>query len=192
VGVTVGGLDLEHTLLDLQNGDIESTTTQIIDGDNTVGLLLQTIGKRSSGGFVNNTENVQTSDLTSVLGSLTLRVVEISRDSDDSVLDGLAEVVLSSLLHLLEDESTNLRWRVLLTTSLNPGIAVGVLNDLVGDLLDVTLDLGIGELATDETLGGEQSVLRVDNGLTLGSNTDQTFTILGESNNGGCCSSTFS
>ncbi|XP_077660306.1 uncharacterized protein AFUA_2G09950 [Aspergillus fumigatus Af293] len=132
-----------------------STTTKIVDGDNTVGLLLQTVSKGSSGGFVNNTENVQTSDLTSVLGSLTLGVVEISRHSDDGVLNGLAEVVLGSLLHLLKDETTDLRRRVLLTASLNPGIAVGVLNNLVGDLLDVTLNLRIGELATDETLGGE-------------------------------------
>ena len=191
VGVTVGRLDLENTLLDLQNGDIESTTTKIVDGDNTVGLLLKTVGKSGGSRLVNDTENVQTSDLTGVLGGLTLGVVEVGGNSDNSVLNGLAEVVLGSLLHLVEDETTNLGRRVLLATSLNPGIAVGVLDDLVGNLLDVTLDLGVGELATDETLGGEESVLGVDNGLTLGGNTDQTLTVLGESNNGRSGSGTY-
>jgi len=59
-----------------------------------------------------------------------------------------------------------------------------VLNNLVGNLLDVTLDLSIGELATDETLGSEESVLGVDNGLTLGSNTNETLAILGETDDG--------
>ena len=191
VGVTVGRLNLENTLLDLQNGDIEGTTTKIVDGDNTVSLLLQTVGKSGSSGLVDDTENIETSNLTSVLGGLTLGVVEVGRNSNDSVLNRLAEVVLSSLLHLLEGETTNLRRRVLLATSLHPRVTVGVLNDLVGDLLQVTLNLGVGELATDETLGGEQSVLGVDNSLTLGGNTDQTLTILSKSDNRRCCPGTY-
>ena len=172
VGVTVGGLDLEDTLLDLKNRDIEGTTTQIVDGDDTVVLLLQTVGESGSSRLVNDTEDVQAGDLTSVLGSLTLRVVEVRGDSHDGVLDGLAEVGLGSLLHLVQNETTDLRGRVLLATGLNPGVTVGVLDDLVGDLLNVTLDLGIGVLATDETLGSEQSVLGVDNSLTLSGNTN--------------------
>jgi hypothetical protein len=190
VGITVGGLDLEDTLLDLQNGDIESTTTQIVDSDNTVSLLLKTVGKSSSSGLVDNTENVQTSNLTSILGSLTLRVVEVSGDGNDGVLNGLAEIGLGGLLHLVEDEATNLRRRVLLATGLNPGVTVGVLDNLVGDLLDVTLDLSIGELATNQTLGSEECVLGVDDGLTLSGNTDETLAILGETDNGGGCAST--
>ena len=183
VGVTVGGLDLKDTLLDLQNGDIEGTTTKVEDSDDTVSLLLQTVGKSGGSGLVNDAENVKTGDLTGVLGGLTLGVVKVGGDSDDCVLDGPAEIVLGGLLHLLESETTNLRRRVLLTTSLNPGIAVGVLDDLVGNLVQVTLNLGVGELATDETLSGEQSVLGVDNSLTLGSNTNQALTILSEGNN---------
>ena len=190
VSITVGGLDFEDTLLDLQAGDIESTTTQIVNSDNAVGLLLHTVGEGSSGGLVNDTEDVQTSDLTSILGGLTLRVVEVGRDSNDGVLNRLAEVGLGSLLHLVQDETTNLRGRVLLATGLNPGVAVGVLNDLVRNLLDVTLDLSIGELATDETLGSEKSVLGVNNGLTLGSNTNETLAILGETDDGGSGTST--
>lgn len=190
VSVTVGGLDLEDTLLDLQNGDIESTATKIVDGDHTVSLLLETVGEGSSSGLVNNTENVQTGNLTGILGGLTLGVVEVSGNGNNGILNGLAKVGLSGLLHLVEDETTNLGRRVLLATGLNPGIAVGVLNDLVGNLLDVTLNFGIGELATNETLGSKESVLRVDDGLTLSGNTDETLAILGETDNGGSCAGT--
>jgi hypothetical protein len=55
-----------------------------------------------------------------------------------------------------------------------------VLDNLVRDLLDIALDLSVRELATDQTLGGEEGVLRVDNGLALGGNTDETLAILGE------------
>lgn len=172
MSVTVGGLDLENTLLDFQNGHIESTTTQVENGDDTVILLLQTVGKGSSSRLVHDTKNVETGNLTSVLGSLTLRVVEVGGDRNNSVLDGLAEVVLSGLPHLAENETTNLRRGVFLATSLNPGITVGVLNNLVRNLVDITLDLRVGELASNQTLCGEESVLRVDNSLALGGDTD--------------------
>jgi hypothetical protein len=61
------------------------------------------------------------------------------------------------------------------------------LHDLVGHLLDVALNLSIGELAADETLRGEKGVLGVDNGLALGGDTDKTLAVLGETDDGGCC-----
>lgn len=182
VSVTVGGLDLEDSLLDLKDGDIEGTTTQVVNSNHTVALLLKTVGQSSSSRLVDNSEDVETRNLTGVLGGLTLRVVEIGRNSDDTVLDRLAQVVLSGLLHLLQDETTNLSRRVLLTARLNPGITVGVLNDLVGDLLQITLNLRVGVLASDETLRGEQSVLRVHDRLALGGDTDQPLAILSECN----------
>lgn len=65
------------------------------------------------------------------------------------MLDGLAKVSRSSVLHLVDNESTNLRGRVLLATSLNPGITVGVSDDLVRNVGDVFLDLGVLELSAD-------------------------------------------
>ena len=97
------GLDSEDTTLDVQKGDIESTATKIVDED--VPLLLglsgtETVSNSGSGRLVDDTENVEASDGTSVLGSLTLVVIEVGRDSDDSLLDLHAELGLSNLLHL--------------------------------------------------------------------------------------------
>ena len=105
VGVTSGGLDSEDTTLDVQEGNIESTTTKIVDEN--VALLLrlagtETIGNGSGGGLVDDTEDVEARNGTSILGSLTLVVVEVGRDSDDGLLDLLAELGLSNLLHLFE------------------------------------------------------------------------------------------
>ena len=125
-----------------------------------------------------------------VLGRLPLAVIEVGGHGDNGVLDRLAHVCLGGLLHLLQDETTDLRGRVLLAAGLDPGVAVGVLDDLVGDLLDVALDLGVGELAADQTLGGEEGVLGVHDGLALGGNTDETLTVLGQGDDGGGCAGT--
>jgi hypothetical protein len=66
-----------------------------------------------------------------------------------------------------------------------------VLDDLVGNLLDVLLDLAVGELATNQTLGSEESVLGVDDGLALGGDTDETLALLCEANDGGSCAATW-
>jgi hypothetical protein len=65
-----------------------------------------------------------------------------------------------------------------------------VLDNLVGHLLDVLLDLSIGELATDQTLGSKEGVLGVDDGLALGGDTDETLALLCEANDGGSCAAT--
>lgn len=62
--------------------------------------------------------------------------------------------------------------RTLLVTSLHPSISICVLDDLIRNLLDISLDLSILELATDETLGGEKGVFGVDDSLTLCSDTN--------------------
>ncbi|CRK20667.1 hypothetical protein BN1723_002635 [Verticillium longisporum] len=78
-------LDLEDTVLNGQERHIEGTTTEIEDEDValTLDLLVETVSDGSSSGLVDDTEDVETGDETGVLGSLTLRVVEVGRDSDD-------------------------------------------------------------------------------------------------------------
>lgn len=75
------------------------------------------------------------------------------------MLDRSSEVTLSGFFHLADDESTDLRRRVLLTAGLEPCVTVGVLDNLEGDVVKILLHLSVGELAADQTLGGEESVL---------------------------------
>lgn len=103
MGVTGSSLDGEDTTLDVQQGHIESTATKIVDEN--VALLVglagaETVGDSGSGRLVDDTEDVQASNSTGVLGSLTLVVVEVGGNGDDGLLDLLAELGLSNLLHL--------------------------------------------------------------------------------------------
>lgn len=96
-------LDGENTTLDVKKRHIESTTTEIVDEN--VALLVrlagtETVSDSGSGRFVDDTEHVETSDGAGVLGGLTLIVVEVSWHGDDSLLDLLAELGFSNLLHL--------------------------------------------------------------------------------------------
>jgi hypothetical protein len=76
-----------------------------------------------------------------------------------------------------------------LALGFNPCISVCVLNDLVWHLLNVTLNLCVGELPSDETLSCEEGVLRVDNGLSFRGNTNKSLTVLGEGDDGWSCAS---
>ena len=83
VSVTSSRLDGEDTTSDVKEGDIESTTTQVEDQDVLLlgRLRVKTVGDGSSGGLVDDTEDLETSDRTRVLGGKTLRVVEVSRNA---------------------------------------------------------------------------------------------------------------
>ena len=78
VGVSGGGEDLEHTVVDAEERDIECSSSEIVDDDLALAtLLVKTVGDGGGGGLVDDTENVETSDGTGILGGLTLGVVEV-------------------------------------------------------------------------------------------------------------------
>merc|ERR1719188_974930 len=105
VSMSVGSLDLENSILDREKGDIEGTTTEIEDEDVpvTLVLLVKTVSNSGSSWLVNDTLDVEACNCSGILGSLSLGIVEVSWDSDDSILDSFSEVSLSNFLHLGED-----------------------------------------------------------------------------------------
>ena len=130
------------------------------------------------------TKNIETSNGTSILGGVTLSIVEVSGDGNDSLGDGLSELGLSDLLHLDEDHGRDLLGGelLLLTLVLNLDEGGGVsVNDGERPVLHVRLDLGVIETATDKTLGIEDGVGGVHGSLVLGGITNETLS-LGESN----------
>ena len=73
VGITVGRFYLEDTVAQLQDGDIERTTTQVIHGDlHILVCLIQTVSQSSGRRFVDDTADFQASDFTGLFGGLTL------------------------------------------------------------------------------------------------------------------------
>ena len=85
MGVSVSGLNLEDTFLNSEEGDIESTTTKIEDKD-VFGLFLLSVESVSNGGsgwLVDDSKNVDSRDSSSILGGLSLGVVEVGGNSDN-------------------------------------------------------------------------------------------------------------
>lgn len=105
MSVTIGGLDLENTLLDGEKRDIEGTTSKIENENVSLLSLLsiKTICNSGSSWLVDDSKYVDTSDGTGILGGLSLCIVEVSWNGDDSRLDGLSEERLGDFLHLGED-----------------------------------------------------------------------------------------
>ncbi|CAF3600455.1 unnamed protein product [Fusarium graminearum] len=158
-------LNSEDTTLDVEEGDIESTTTEIVDENVTLLLRLtgtKTVGDGGGGRFVDDTEDVEAGNGTGVLGGLTLVVVEVGRNGDDGLLNLLAELGLGNLLHLFGGREQN-------SLGIEDSVA-GVHGSIVlGGLTDQTLLLGEG----NERRGGERTLLvgdDLDIGTLVGSN----------------------
>jgi hypothetical protein len=103
VGVSGGGFDLEDSLVNGQEGHVEGSSSKVEDKDVLLALvafLVETLSDGGCGRLVDDSEHVESGNGTCVLGSLALRVVELSRDGHDCVLYGCSKVVLRNLLHL--------------------------------------------------------------------------------------------
>ena len=95
-------------------------------------------------------------------------------------VDRAAQMRLGGLLHLLQDEGGNLRGRILLAVGRHPGVAVGGLDDLVGDEAHVLLRHRVVERAADQALDREEGALRIGHALALGGLADQTLAVVRE------------
>lgn len=81
VSVSVGGLDLEYTALELEDRDVESSAAQVMHGYNILSRLVHTICEGSSGGLVDDEERIEPG----IHGCLPLSVVEVIQDDDDGL-----------------------------------------------------------------------------------------------------------
>jgi hypothetical protein len=81
VGVSGSRLHGEDTASDVQERNIESSSTEVEDEDVLLGLGLpvEAVCDSSRSRLVDDTEDVKTSDSTGVLGGQTLRIVEVCR-----------------------------------------------------------------------------------------------------------------
>ena len=78
MGVSVGGNNFKNSVVDGQERDIEGTTAEIEDENVLLSfLLVHAVGDGSSGRFVDDSHDDETSDNSGILGSLTLSIVEV-------------------------------------------------------------------------------------------------------------------
>jgi hypothetical protein len=165
--VTSSGLDSEDTALNVQERHIEGASAEVVDQN--VALLVglastETVSDSSGGGLVDDTEDVEASDGTGVLGGLPLVVVEVGGDGDDGLLNLLGKLGLGNLLHLDKDHGGDLLGGegLLLAEVLDGDLrAAVVVDNLERPGLDVLLDGGVIESAANETPGRLSEVVLV-------------------------------
>lgn len=76
MSVTSSSQNLKDTLLDREERDIESTTTEIVDNDLSLAVgLVQSVGNGCGGRLVDDSENVEAGNDTGILGGLSLVVL---------------------------------------------------------------------------------------------------------------------
>src|SRR5262249_32605290 len=131
MGVAVGSLHLDHALADLEDRDVEGAAAEIIDGHGLVLLLVEAVCERGSRRLVDDAQDLESGDGPGILGRLSLAVVEVGGDRDDSLGHLLAQVRLRGFLQLAKHERGNLGRRVLFTPHLDCRGAVLGLDDLV-------------------------------------------------------------
>lgn len=111
MGVSIGSLHFKDAIFNGQKGNIESATTEIEDQHVfllAVTLLVETVSNSGSSWLVDDSLDIEACNSSGILGSLSLRVIEVSGNSDDCRLDGLAEVSLCNFLHLNENHRGDL------------------------------------------------------------------------------------
>ena len=151
VGITCGGQNLQNALADIQDGYIERTAAEVVNHDLLLRFLIYAVSQRSSGRLVDDTQNFQTCDLAGILGSLTLRVREVSRNGDDRLIYRLAEVCFCVSLQLLQDHSGNLLRGVRLAVDVYAVVGAHVTLDRNNGTVSVGYSLALSDL-TDHTL----------------------------------------
>merc|ERR1719203_30434 len=102
MGITVCCNHLEDTVVNGEQGDIESATAEVVHQDVLLSLLVQTVCDSRCCWLVDNSQDVETSDHPRILRGLTLLIVEICGHRDNCMLHLLSEVVLGGFLHLCE------------------------------------------------------------------------------------------
>lgn len=78
VGISGGSEDLEHSVVDGKQRDIEGSSSQVVHDDLGLStLLVESVSDGGGGGLVDDSKDGQSGDRSGVLGGLSLSVVEV-------------------------------------------------------------------------------------------------------------------
>ena len=125
--------------------------------------------------------------LTCILGSLSLGVIEIGRNCDDSIFNGFAQISFSCFLHFGQDHGGNFfRSEGLFFTfefNLNLGLAT-IIDKIERPMFHIPLDSVVAKVSTNETFGVEHGVAGIHGHLVFGGISNQPFGV-GKGNIGG-------
>ena len=158
---------LDNAVADLDDRHIESTAAQVVYHDFLLFFIVQAVCKGCRRRLVDDTFYIQPGDLSCVLGSLSLGVIEICRNSDDCFRHFLAQIILRVCFQLLQDHSGDLLRRIFLAV----------------DLYFI--------ISSHVSLDGRDRLLGISHCLTFCRFAYQTLSGLGKCHDRRCCSRAF-
>ena len=107
VSVAVRGLYFYHIVSNFQNGNIECAATEVEDYDFFIFLFVEAIGKRRRRRLVYNALYVKSGNFARVLGSLSLRIVEVRGHGNNRLGNFFSETGFGVILELGEYHGRN-------------------------------------------------------------------------------------
>ena len=179
-GVAAGGQHLEDVAGDLQHRDVEGAAAQVVDQHVLVQPAVEAVGQRRRGGLVDDPLHLEAGEPPGLLHRRALVVVVVGGDRDDRLRARAAEELLGDALGVAEDEGADLLQRVGGPAEVHRRVALGALDDLVGEVVLELLHHPARVLAADESLGPVDGVLRVHHHLVLGHLADQQIALVAQ------------
>ena len=108
------GKNFNNAVADLDDRHIKSTAAKVIYHDLLLFLIVKSISQGCCRRLVDDTFYIQARDLSCVLGSLTLCVIEVCRYGDDSLCHLFSQISFCVCFQLLQDHCGDLLRRILL------------------------------------------------------------------------------
>ena len=94
MGIAVGGQNLNDTVTDLDDGNIEGTAAQVVNQDLLFFLIIKAVSQSCCGRLVDDTLYIKACNLSGVLCCLTLCIIEVSMNRNNCLRYFLTKIAL--------------------------------------------------------------------------------------------------
>src|SRR5271170_5691620 len=111
MGISCGGKNLKHTILNRKKRHIKCPPTKIKYHNLAFSFaLVQSVGHGRSSRFIDDSQDIQSTNRSRILCRLTLLVVEVSGDSDNRVSELFMQLRFGHFFQFGEDHSRDFLW----------------------------------------------------------------------------------
>ncbi len=171
--IAASGDDLEHTLGQTQDRNVEGPATQVVDGVDAFGAVVQAVGNGCSRGLVDQAQQVDAGELCRILGGLALCIVKVGGHGDDGAMDVVIEGVFGTETQRGQDLGADLHGCLGAIDSLDPDHATAglLLRKAVRQLFR---RIDVSQRAAHEALCRGNGVARIGRQCSLGGVADLT------------------
>ena len=102
--ITRCGFNFKDAIFNTQYRYIKCSSAHIKNQNILLSIFnINTISNRCCGRFVNNSQYIQPSNFTCIFCCLSLRIIKVSRDSNYSISNFVANISFSNLFHMTEN-----------------------------------------------------------------------------------------